>query len=257
MTDATQLLAVLRSSMRKLAGEEEVVAVAYSGGLDSSIVVALAKELTRTTGYTCAIPGSFDDKHVAEAAQHDGVGTKTIHLTDEELTYYVRRAASVLGTLNPGSIAYTIPILCVLDKCEEDLLLVGSGADELFGGYAKYQASTDPEAAMSSDLVKSMAEAQLLQAEAARLGKRVGFPFTDESVVMAALSVPVHDKVDISGRKLILREVGRALQLHSADRPKKAAQYSSGVLKEMERLAASARMEFHDWTTMVASRKSN
>lgn len=257
MTNVAQLLSVLRSSMRKIAGEEEVVAVAYSGGLDSSILVALAKELTRTTGYTCAIPGSFDDKHVAEAAQNDGVGTKVIHLNDAELIEYVRRAAAVLGTLNPVSIAYTIPILCALDSCKEGLLLVGSGADELFGGYAKYQVATDPEAAMSSDLVKSMAESQLLQAEATRLGKRLGFPFTDEAVVMAALAVPVQEKVDISGRKIILREVGRALSLHSADRPKKAAQYSSGVLKEMERLAGAARLEFHDWTTMVASRKSN
>jgi asparagine synthase (glutamine-hydrolysing) len=256
MTDAAQLLSVLRSSMRNIAGEEEVVAVAYSGGLDSSIVVALAKELTRTTGYTCAIPGSFDDKHVAEAAQHDGMGTKTIHLTDAELTEYVKRTASVLGTLNPSSIAYTIPIICVLDNCEEDLLLVGSGADELFGGYAKYQASTDPEAAMSSDLVKMMAEAQLLQTEAAKVGKRIGFPFTDEAVVMAALNVPVQQKVDISGRKLILREVGRVLSLHSADRPKKAAQYSSGVLKEMERLAGAQKLDLHDWTTMITSRKS-
>ncbi|HEX9908138.1 MAG TPA: asparagine synthase-related protein, partial [Thermoplasmata archaeon] len=142
-------------------------------------------------------------------------------------------------------------------NCEEDLLLVGSGADELFGGYAKYQASTDPEAAMSSDLVKMMAEAQLLQTEAAKVGKRIGFPFTDEAVVMAALNVPVQEKVDLSGRKIILREVGRALSLHSADRPKKAAQYSSGVLKEMERLAGAQRLNLHDWTTMITSRKSH
>ncbi|MBN1676992.1 MAG: hypothetical protein JW880_00480 [Candidatus Thermoplasmatota archaeon] len=257
MKDVEALLSVLRSSMKRIVGEEEAVAVAYSGGLDSSIVVALAKELANTGGYTCAIPGSFDDKHATEAAQHDGIETRTIHLTDAGLVKYVVRSATVLGTVNPVAISYTIPLLCALDSCDEKLLLAGSGADELFGGYAKYEASSDPEASMSSDLVKTLAEAQLLQAEASRLGKRMGFPFIDEAVIMTALGVPVERKVDISGRKLILREVGRVLSPHSADKPKKAAQYSSGVMKEMERLAKADRLDLHDWTPAIISRQSH
>lgn len=257
MTDVERLLSVLRSSMKKIAGGEEAVAVAYSGGLDSSIVVALAKEVTSTKGYTCAIPGSFDDKHAVEAAQYDGIETKTIHLNDADLVKYVVRSAAVLGTVNPVPISYTIPVLCALDCCDQKLLLVGSGADELFGGYARYQASSDPEASMSSDLVKTLAEAQLLQAEATRLGKRIGFPFTDEAVIMAALSIPVERKVDFSGRKLILREIGKVLSPHSADKPKKAAQYSSGVMKEMERLARVERLDLHEWTPAICSRQSH
>lgn len=257
MTEVDQLLSVLRGSMRKIAGEEKALGVAYSGGLDSSIVVALAKELAPTRGYTCAIAGSFDDKHAPEAALHDGIEVKTAHLSDADLVRYIVRSAGVLGTVNPVPISYTIPVLCALDNCQERLLLVGAGADELFGGYAKYQAHTDPEAAMSSDLVKTLAEEQFLQAEAKRLGKRIGFPFTDEGVIMAALAVPVERKVDVSGRKLILRDIGRLLAPHSADKPKKAAQYSSGVMKEMERLAKADRLDLHDWTAAVCARQSH
>lgn len=257
MTEVDQLLSVLRGSMKKIAGREKALGIAYSGGLDSSIVTALAKELASTRGYTCAIAGSFDDKHVAEAARHDGIETRTVHLTDPELLKYVLRAAGILGTVNPVPISYSIPILCALDVCEEKLLLAGSGADELFGGYAKYQANADPEASMSSDLVKTLAEEQLLQAEAARLGKRIGFPFTDEEVIMAAMRIPVERKLDVSGRKLVLRDIGRMVAPHSADKPKKAAQYSSGVMKEMERMARADRLELHDWTAAVCSRQSH
>jgi len=257
MTDVDQLLSVLRGSMKKIAGEEKEVAVAYSGGLDSSVVVALAKELAGVRGYTCAVPGSFDDKHVPEAARLDGIETATIHLADADLVKYIVRSAGVLGTVSPVPIAYTIPVLCALDGCRERLLLVGSGADELFGGYAKYQGHSDPEASMSSDLVKTLAEAQLLQVEAGRLGKRIGFPFTDEAVIMAALSIPVERKVDVSGRKLVLRDIGKLLAPHSADKPKKAAQYSSGVMKEMERLAKADRLDLHDWTSAICARQSH
>jgi asparagine synthase (glutamine-hydrolysing) len=257
MTDVDQLLSVLRGATKRIAGDKKHVAVAYSGGLDSSIMVALVKELVSPTGYTCAVKGSFDDKHVAEAARLDGIETMVIHLTDEDLVRYIVRSAGVLGTVSPVTISYTIPVLCALDNSKEDLLMVGSGADELFGGYAKYQAHTDPEGAMSADLVKTLAEEQLLQAEAGRLGKSIGFPFTDEAVIMAALSIPVERKMDVSGRKLILRDVGRSLVPHSADRPKKAAQYSSGVMKEMEKMAKEERLDLHDWTAAVCSRQSH
>jgi len=255
MTEVDQLLSTLRSSMKRIAGEEKTVGVAYSGGLDSSIVVALAKELANTKGYTCAITGSFDDKHASESALDDGIVAETVHLSEPELVKYIVRAAGVLGTVSPVQISYSVPVLCALDSCREKLLLTGSGADELFGGYAKYQAHSDPEAAMSSDLVKAIAEAQLLGAEAQRLGKRLGFPFMDEPVIMAALNVPVERKVDVSGRKLVLREIGKVLAPHSADKPKKAAQYSSGVMKEMERLAKADRLDLHDWTADVCSRQ--
>jgi asparagine synthase (glutamine-hydrolysing) len=257
MTDVDQLLSVLRGSMKRIAGGESAVGVAYSGGLDSSIVVALAKELASSRGYTCAVAGSFDDKHAPEAARQDGIEVRTIHLSDEDLMRYILRSAGVLGTADPVPISYTIPILCALDACEEKLLLVGAGADELFGGYAKYQGDSDPEASMSSDLVKTLAEGQLLQAEAKRMGKRVGFPFTDEAVIMAALSMPVERKVDVSGRKLVLRDIGRLVAPHSADKPKKAAQYSSGVMKEMDRLARADRLDLHDWTSAICARQSH
>lgn len=257
MTDLERLLSALRGSMRRIVAGEGAVGVAYSGGLDSSVMVALAKELTEARGYTCAIEGSFDAKHAPDCAREDGIEARMIRLSEQDLVGYVVRSAGVLGTTNPVSIAYTIPVLCALDECEEKVLLVGNGADELFGGYAKYQEHGDPEAAMSSDLVKALAEGQLLQAEARRIDKRIGFPFTDEAVIMAALSMPVRRKIDISGRKLALREIGRLLAPHAADKPKKAAQYSSGVMKEMEGLARADGLDIHDWTSAVCTRQSH
>jgi hypothetical protein len=68
-------------------------------------------------------------------------------------------------------------------------------------------------------------------------------------------SLPVDRKVSASGRKILLREVARMLDLQSHDIPKKAAQYSSGVLKEMRKLARSEGVSLSDWTSHLSDNR--
>jgi asparagine synthase (glutamine-hydrolysing) len=57
------------------------------------------------------------------------------------------------------------------------------------------------------------------------------------------------------GRKLVLREVAVLLGLDAHDRPKKAAQYSSGIMREMERLARKEGMSMSEWTKKTVRAK--
>jgi asparagine synthase (glutamine-hydrolysing) len=59
------------------------------------------------------------------------------------------------------------------------------------------------------------------------------FPFSDERIVSLALSMPLDFKIKEETRKLVLRRAAYQLGLPQdiAEIPKKAAQYSSGVLK--------------------------
>lgn len=253
MSYSQQLLDALRSTVWRLIGSERAVAISYSGGLDSSVIARLASERSAVRAHSCVIPSSFDARNVATCAAQEGLDLELIELSEHELREAVIKSAETLGTTDPVKIAYTIPVLCVIERCEERLVLAGNGADELFGGYAKYASMADPRDAMSLDMGKMMDEAKRLRLAAESLRKEIAFPFVSHEVVTIAEGVPLHEKVSARGRKLVLRDVARALNLPSYTRPKKAAQYSSGVMKEMERQAKAEGMSLGQWTRAVAS----
>jgi asparagine synthase (glutamine-hydrolysing) len=245
-----KLLSVLRDATKRAVGNEERVAVAYSGGLDSSIVAALSIEITATKCYTCAVRGSHDADVVGALARGQGVDWEPIELRPEGVTARVKQASLALETVDPSRIAYTIPLIGVLEKASERLVLAGTGADELFGGYAKYTESEDPSAQMREDLEKMRREAAMVRM--AFSGKRLALPFEDGRVVELASGLPLDAVIGPSGNKLVLRDVARHLGLESHSRPKKAAQYSSGVLKEMRRQAKECGVQLGEWVRNVA-----
>jgi asparagine synthase (glutamine-hydrolysing) len=163
-------------------------------------------------------------------------------------------ASRALGTAEPMPIAYSIPTLKVIEESKCRLVLAGNGADELFGGYSKYLASKNPREAMDADIEKMLSEADLIKRWAASRGKRAGFPFAREEVHEFSASVPLSKKIDGTDRKVILRDAARLLGLPSDDRPKKAAQYSSGVLKLMRGLAREEGRSLADWTKSISER---
>ncbi len=252
--DAELLLRELRESTRSIVRREPRVAVAYSGGLDSSVVARLAGEIAEIRLYTCAVEGSHDAEEATRMAAEEGLRTELIILDEGGLLTAVQETARILGTTDPHKIAYTVPVSTVLTSSKEPVVLVGSGADELFGGYAKYAAAPDPEAQMRIDLKKMLAELGLLARAAEGLGKRLGAPFADRRVIELAQSTPLDRKVLHGTRKKVLREVAELLELSSYDRPKKAAQYSSGVMRQMRRLAKTRGMSLAEWTRSVCAR---
>jgi asparagine synthase (glutamine-hydrolysing) len=74
------------------------------------------------------------------------------------------------------------------------------------------------------------------------LGAELRLPYMDPRIIRFALGLPLKHKLPTEGkepRKIILRSLAETLGLPSkiAMKPKKAAQYSSGTGKMIERLA--------------------
>lgn len=246
MTTPAGLLDAMRKSIVHLV-KDNAVAVAYSGGLDSSIIACLAKESFAVRCYTCAVAGSYDATHAAAFATEDGVELDMIALERESLGGLVSRTGSALNSDDPVRIAYSIPVVCVLERCKESTVLVGSGADEIFGGYAKYSTVADPSEAMTTDLRKALSEDCTLQVVAQAFDKKLVSPFLSEFALRFSDSTPLSLKVSGNDRKILLRDAAKSLGLHSYDRPKKAAQYSSGIMKEMKVQARRSHATLSDW----------
>jgi len=246
--EARDLLCAIRDSTREIVGSQKAVAVAYSGGLDSSIVARIAAEFSDVMCYTAAFPGSHDATSVERLAKEESVKVELLTLDHGMLGPLMAEASAALKTRDPVRISYTVPILRVVGGCEESLILVGSGADELFGGYAKYGSMVDPASAMRSDFDRALADLTGLETAAVSRGKHIGAPLASNRVREASDEIPIPDKIGGTERKIALRAVARELGLPSHSRPKKAAQYSSGVLREMKRLAKSSHLSLSDWT---------
>ena len=138
-------------------------------------------------------------------------------------------------------VGMTIYLSC--KKIHEDGLKVaisGQGADELFAGYNRYLKSFKT-GKLSEELrydIDNMYHVNLERDDAVSManGVELRLPFLDKNLVEFALNIPVEYKIaneEDTLRKNILRNLGSNLGLPDefAYRPKKAAQYGTGIDK--------------------------
>lgn len=130
----------LRESVRRrmLSSDLEVGAF-LSGGIDSSLIVALASESTdRLKTFTVSFEGSYDEAPLAElTARRYGTEHYTLPIS-LDLEQDVERILGAYGM--PFADSSAIPSWYVSRAAKEHVTVVlnGDGADELFGGYRRY-----------------------------------------------------------------------------------------------------------------------
>jgi len=120
-----------------------------------------------------------------------------------------------------------------------EVIMLGQLADELFGGYAKYQATlsaSGEEAAvamMEKDLKDYEERGRVRDENACSRWLEPRFPFAEKEVVDLGRSIPISFKIRGGVRKAVLREAAVVLGVPAepASAAKKAAQYSSGIQK--------------------------
>jgi asparagine synthetase B (glutamine-hydrolysing) len=256
MSDATRELQELlqKSVSERVKGLSEV-AVAFSGGLDSSIIAVLAKNL-------CA---NVHLIHVSLANQEETAFAKTAaeelklplhgYLYDEkDVEKILPEALWLIEEPNPIKASIGIPFYWIAEKTAEmnlRVLLAGQGADELFGGYKRYveeylrYGSEKARRIIFSDILKmyeNNLERDFKICNFHNLELRL--PFVTDSMLKFATELPLNLKIEKKEhglRKLVLRQVAHNLGLSKGivEKPKKAIQYTTGADKVLKRLAAS------------------
>lgn len=229
-------------------------AVLFSGGLDSSLLTALAKPCSDLRLYTAGYPGSHDLDAGRKGAGELGLAWEPVPIDDDVLRQAVAYLRDRVGVADPVTISFEVPLYLVCSKVPEKALLSGQGADELFGGYARYSTMSPSELgrARAEDVQRLLFGGFIREVRMAQgLGKTLVCPYLDLHVIESALSIPCEELFGELGNKLPLRRIAAGLGLSSAKAPKKAAQYGSGVMKAMKRLAASEGKELGRWVAEV------
>ncbi|NTV01106.1 MAG: asparagine synthase, partial [Methanoregulaceae archaeon] len=166
----------------RLRGKEGVCAL--SGGIDSTLIAALS-------GLPCiaiGTAGSHDLGQARRAADLIGLDCSCIEIGDKDIGDGLREILKVLPHPTPLAAALGVAQYLVSRSAAElghSVILSGQGADELFGGYARYLKSSDLAGELGRDLLALKNQVGRDQAVASLHGTRFSLPYLDCRVVRA------------------------------------------------------------------------
>ncbi len=265
---ALQLL-ILESTMKRVS-DLEGVAVAFSGGVDSSVIAVLARIAGLNVQLiTVGLRGQPEVKFAEEAAEALGL---PLHIQTYSVGNLEETLSKVLWLIEePESInaSIAIPFYWTAETASKlgfPVLLAGQGADELFGGYQRYvikYGESDAEAVeekMYHDVENSYnVNFQRDNQVCSYHGIELRLPFVDRDVVDFALRLPLRLKINSAEdqlRKRVLRQVAHNLGIPAfiADKQKKAVQYTTGVTKALHRIAKDEGLTLREYVKKVFSK---
>jgi asparagine synthase (glutamine-hydrolysing) len=210
---------------------------ALSGGVDSSLVAALAGLPCITVGFK----ESHDLKRGLHAARELGLSCEPCIIDDRMVADHLPTITGIAATDNPVDIGIAATQYFISWWAGElgfRRILSGQGADEQFGGYARYLSSPDLARDLSRDLDGIVHQIERDQSVAAHFGCYFSMPYLDARVVRAAGALDPSEKIRNGVRKYALREVARHyIPPDIAASEKKAMQYGSGIWSSIRRLA--------------------
>jgi len=248
------LKSLLTHSVRVRTAEK--TGVLFSGGLDSSLIALAASQYSDVVLYTAGAEGSPDLEWAREASEALGLPLREYVFDIQDVMDAVPKVVFAIEEPNPMNLAIGLPLYFATRLARSDgvkVLLSGQGADELFGGYAKYLREPG---LMERDLMEIGEKNLARDDKIAMINSVEGrFPFLNLSLVGLALRMPLGVKISGGVRKAILRKVAIDLGLprEIAEREKKAVQYGSFSQKLLEKLAKREGMRLTEYAQKVFS----
>ena len=271
---AKQLQPLLEESIKRRVQGLKEVAVAFSGGLDSSLVAFLASKCgVKANLLHVSLENQVETQEAISAADELSLPLQINLFKDSDVENVLPKVVELIEEIDPVKASIGVPFYWAAEGAAEagfKVMLAGQGADELFGGYQRYvnefckDGSEKARQTMFNDVVRiheSNLERDLKITSFHDVELRV--PFGSYAVAEFALSLPIECKIEQkldTLRKLILRKVAQNVGMPASisDKPKKAVQYSTGINNAVKRIAKTHEKTVNEYIKGLFQRnKSN
>jgi len=209
--------ALVRSVKRQLMGDVPV-GVFLSGGLDSTLVAAIAArempEGERLQTFAVGAEGSSDLEAARSAAEFLGSEHRERIYTQEEALAVVPEVVRAIEHFDPSLVRSAVPnfLLAEMTAKHVKVVLTGEGADELFAGY-EYLRELTGDGELHEEIVRTVEGLHNLNLQRADRvtmahGLEARVPFLDRNVIALAMRLPAEAKLPESHEpeKQLLRE---------------------------------------------------
>lgn len=244
---------LLYTAIKKLIGIGEL-GILFSGGLDSSILAKIGKDLEADIVLYCA--GVSNSKDLVHARHAAAILDLPLHIVQLDLDTVESALPQILMALeepHPMNLAIAIPLFFATQLAKREgkvIVLCGQGADESLGGYRRYISILETEgyielhSSLQNDVFGLSIGLQREYAISTATRVEFGFPYLDRIVLQFLLQLPTEYKIFKENsnyiRKHILRLVAKDLGLPAQiyKCPKLATQFGAGTHKALDVLAA-------------------
>src|SRR3989338_8899361 len=247
-----ELAALLKKAVEKTL--EDRVAIAFSGGIDSSLIAQVAKGHSDVELFICGTATSEDLAYARKVAYLLKLPLQECIVDEKEvLNLYELCFRAVPGDLL--KVELLVPAYKIAEearKRDHRELLFGSASEELLVGYERYYRY----AKEGKDLDRILEEEfNTLKNRDISATKKIcwkqdmeaRFPFYNEELAQLVFSVPLERRMEnYELKKGLLREAGKLLGLPEAalQRKKRAMQYGSGIHKILLKHADELNRKF-------------
>ena len=240
------LIKDLINSTKKRINENNDVAIIFSGGVDSTLLTKIVQNENKNIKlYTVGTKNSNDLKFAKKAINELNLDFKEIIINKNIIKKNLEQVIKAIEEFNIMKIGVAMPLHIASKTAYHDgfqLAISGQGADELFGGYTKYLKNYEKLGSKTQDIlyddIKNSFHVNLQRDEAITAYNNIELktPFMDKNLIKTAMKIPIKYKIKSNNdkmRKHILRDIALDIGVPEfiALRPKKAAQYGSGVHK--------------------------